>query len=562
MKPFPYQQKSIDEIFESFKVRNRQMYYLPTGGGKTVIFSFVSKRFVKEYKKKVLIIVHRDELVGQTTKTLRKIGVTCESVVADKKKLQHVSDAYVAMVETLKNRLDNDPDFVKDIGLVIFDEAHIDQFRYFLDFFDGAKLLPCTGTPISQNKLSFSKCSVCNKEYEDVRMCCNYETYEYTKRFHYSLIYDHIILGPSISELILNGNIVRDLNYEAGNVDRSKFSIDSKTGDFDQKSTDQYFGNYNVVKNYEHICFGEKTMIFCGSTKVNKKCYDDFIEAGYENVRMFDSKNSKKSDRKPLLEWFKNTPDAILINCGVFTTGFDEPTLQTIILNRSTLSLSLLHQMIGRAGRTCDTIYKPHCKVIDLGGNLKYFGEKYNNSGKWSDEYPWEQIFYGEDEKPKAKKEPLDQTKSCKECGAIVKRTDVSCEYCGEVFRPPKEKTESSSDEVAKLIDAIPLPDGKKIVQYVEKIGRDRNFAWLIFINQTLDLFIRHQVTFGTYKKTEENGKFNESIRRILKEPYTTIQGSELPGTNMRTKAWIVNKIKNKLDIYYSKNATFVKSES
>lgn len=493
-------------------------------------------------------------MIDQTLDTLRTIGVTCESVVASKNKFHHISDAYVAMVETLKNRIDKDPDFLQDIGLVVFDEAHIDQYRYFLDLFEGAKLLPVTGTPISLKKVTFSKCSVCGKTHDTVTMCCRFETYEYTRRFHYSEIYDHIILGSSISELIMNDRLVRDLNYEIGSCDRSNFQVDAKTGDFDTKSTDKYFGEFNVVKNYESICFGEKTLIFNSSTKTNLKCYHDFIDAGYENVKMFDSKNSTKKERKPLLKWFKETPDAILLNCGVFTTGFDEDTIEAIILNRATLSLSLYHQMIGRGGRKSKTTYKPHFKVIDGGGNIKYFSEKYGNSGKWSDEYDWESIFYGTDEKPKPKKEPLDQTKECSNCTAIVKRTDTECEHCGEIFRPPKIRTESQSEEVAQLIDEIPLPNGKKIIDYVSRVGRDKAFAWVILQNQITDLFVRHGVTFGTYNKTQDNGKFEESIRRIIKEPYASIQGSELEGTKLRTKAYIINKIKNKLDKYYENN--------
>ena len=103
------------------------------------------------------------------------------------------------------------------------------------------------------------------------------------------------------------------------------------------------------------------------------------------------------------------------------------------------------------------------------------------------------------------------------------------------------------------MTDEIPLPNGRKIVNYVEKINKDKNFAWLVLINQLLDLFIFHSVTFGTYKKTQENGKFEESIRRIIKEPYQTIQNSQLDSGVMRTKAWIINKIKSKLNDYYTR---------
>lgn len=550
MKPYPDQQKSIDEIMSCLDTNQRILYQLSTGGGKTAIFSFIAKRFVKESQKKVLVLAHREELITQTLNTLRTINVSCESVIASKKRLNHNSDCYVAMIETIKNRLKIDPDFCKDVGLIIVDEAHLNMHSSVFEYYPSAKILAVTATPISLKKINFSKCSVCKKEYDAVVQCCNYETFEYTRNFSYSEIYENIVVGESISSLIMKDRLVRDLNYEIGNIDRNSLSVDAKTGDFDTKSTNAYYGKFNVVRNYEEICKGEKTIIFNSSTETNKSTYEFFVEAGYDNVRMLDSKNTKKSDRKGILEWFKTTPGAILNNCGVLTAGFDEPTIQSVIINRATLSLSLFLQMVGRGARKCDTIYKTHFKVIDGGGNIQYFASKYGGSGKWSDEIDWASIFYGNDEKPKPKKEAMDQTKVCENCECLIAKNSLECEECGFVFETKKE-SENMSEEVAKLVDEIPLPDGRRIVAYCDKIGESKNFAWLILQNQTIDLFIRHSVTFGSYKKAEKNGKFEESMRRIIKEPYQTIQNSQLEGGIMRTKSWVVNKIKSKLEKYY-----------
>lgn len=542
MKPYPDQERSINEIFTAFETKLRLLFCLATGGGKTACFSFIAKKFIHKYKQNVLVLAHRDELITQTLATLRTIGVTCESVVASKKTLQHHSDCYVSMVQTLKNRLKKDPLFLNDVGLIIVDEAHLDMHKEIFDYYPLARILSVTATPVTLKKINFSKCSVCGKNHDIVVECCNYETYEYTRKFTLSEIYEDIIIGTSISELIMNDRLVRELVYATGNIDRSKLSIDAKTGDFDNKSTDAHYSNssFDVVKNYEEIALGKKTIIFNSSSKVNAIVLQAFLDKGYENVKLFDSVNETEN-RKKVLEWFKNTPDAILLNVNCFTTGFDEPTLECVIINRATLSLSLFHQMVGRGGRKCDDIYKPNFIHIDLGGNIEAHG-------RWSDEVDWKSIFYGSNEKPRAKKEALDQTKQCPECGTIHAKNEL-CE-CGYIEEETRETKISS--EVAQLIDEIPKPNGRKIVAYVEKIGRDKNFAWVILQNQTIDLFIRHSVTLGTYKRTQENGKFNESMKRIIKEPYASIQGSSLSGTSLRTKAYIINKIKKKLDKHYN----------
>jgi type I site-specific restriction endonuclease len=56
-----------------------------------------------------------------------------------------------------------------------------------------------------------------------------------------------------------------------------------------------------------------------------------------------------------VLQWLKETPDAIVTSVGILTTGFDEPTVECIILNRATRSLTLYHQMIGRGSRRLPT---------------------------------------------------------------------------------------------------------------------------------------------------------------------------------------------------------------
>ena len=207
MKPYKDQQKSIDEIFEEFHNKDRLLFQLPTGGGKTAVFSFIAKRFIKEYQKKILVLAHRDELITQTLNTLRDIGVSCESVIASKKSLKHNANAYVGMIQTLKNRLRNNPLFVKEIGLIIIDEAHLDLHKEVFDYFQDAKILAVTATPSSLKKINFTRCHRCKKEYDTITECCNYETYEYTRKFSYSEIYEHIILGQSISELILSDSM-------------------------------------------------------------------------------------------------------------------------------------------------------------------------------------------------------------------------------------------------------------------------------------------------------------------------------------------------------------------
>lgn len=552
MHPYPHQLKSIEETEAHLETQDRVLFQLPTGGGKTAYFSFIAKRYSDSKKKKVLVLAHRDELIDQTLKTLRTIGATAESVVASKKSLKHISSVYVGMVQTLKNRLAKDPDYLKDLGLIIADEAHLLYHDWLFPKYPNAKILGVTATPVLLKKIQFSQCARCKRQADRPEICCNIEMYEYTRDMTLSEIYEDIIIGESIQNLIDDGKLVREIVYKTGNIDRSLLKIDAKTGDFE--NTDEQFGNENalfdVVSNYEKLAFGKKTIIFNSSSKTNLLTYDAFVSRGYQNVRMFDSKNNNQSERAPLLKWYKETPDAILLNVSCFTTGFDEPTIECVIINRATLSLSLYFQMIGRGGRSTQLIYKPSFVVIDGGGNVDYFSGLCKNSGKWSDYVDWKSIFYGTDKKPKPKKEALENTTQCKNCGMIYARNQPVCPEC-EYEEPIRERKQAISNEIAKPMDDYPLPDGYKIGEYCKKNGKTMAFYYEVLINHCVDLFIFHNVSKGTYFRTLENGKFHDRLKEITTKPMRYAFVSGLEKCRHKSFEQIMKSVKSKLDNHF-----------
>ena len=192
MKTYPHQEKSINEILQHLETQNRVLFSLATGGGKTAVFSFLSKKFIKQTGKKVLIVAHREELINQTATTLRTIGVTVETVVASKKSLNHLSQSYVAMIQTLKKRLQKDDNFCKDVGLIIVDEAHLLMHKEIFDYYPDAKILGVTATPVVLKKVNFTKCARCGTVHNAIVDCCNIETFEYTRAFTLSEIYEDI----------------------------------------------------------------------------------------------------------------------------------------------------------------------------------------------------------------------------------------------------------------------------------------------------------------------------------------------------------------------------------
>jgi type I site-specific restriction endonuclease len=196
--------------------------------------------------------------------------------------------------------------------------------------------------------------------------------------------YNELIVGESIENLIDN-NFLAKAEMFSYNVGLTSLEIGAN-GDYTVKSSEDLYTNNEMLSKlmsaYEERCKGKKTLIFNNGINTSLFVYDLFRSAGYP-IAHLDNTASKK-ERENILKWFKETPDAILTSVSILTTGFDEPTVESIILNRATKSLTLYYQMIGRGSRILKD--KTTFDVIDLGNNFYRFGP-------WGSNLDWQRIF-------------------------------------------------------------------------------------------------------------------------------------------------------------------------
>ncbi|MCX6311873.1 MAG: DEAD/DEAH box helicase family protein, partial [Bacteroidetes bacterium] len=153
---YAYQHGAIEKIFKRLQEHTSNynlLYQLPTGGGKTVIFSELTKRYIQATGRKVLILTHRVELCRQTSQMLNEFGVTNKVIDSAVKEMPVPNDfmCYVAMVETLNNRLRDKILDLDNIGLMIVDEAHYNSFAKLFKFYEKGIVLGVTATPLSSN---------------------------------------------------------------------------------------------------------------------------------------------------------------------------------------------------------------------------------------------------------------------------------------------------------------------------------------------------------------------------------------------------------------------------
>jgi len=255
-KIYSYQQTDIQTLLSKIETAShgsRLLYQLPTGGGKTVIFSEIAKYYIQKYNRQVVVLTHRIELCRQTTSILKKSGINSQAYTSDVKRKSRVQpDCYVAMIETLKNRI-RDKVFNPDaVGLVIIDEAHHNSFQKLLDKFKNAIVIGVTATPLSS---------------------------DITMPLHKN--YSELIVGEAIQSLIAQGYLAKPKAYKY-TVELNSL-VTAPHGDYTVASSDLLYASDPMLEllhtAYKSHCQGKKTLIFNNGIFTSKRVFQMFSNA-------------------------------------------------------------------------------------------------------------------------------------------------------------------------------------------------------------------------------------------------------------------------------------------
>lgn len=397
----PYQKMGVDGVVRLYAGGlQRILFQLATGGGKTVCFASLCDRYLKRQQKKILILVHREELLLQAYKTLFDwYDIVAAPVNADTRYLPNTM-VYIAMVETANNRLATNPNYFGNIGLVIADEAHLGNFKKIYSFFKQALIVGFTATPISGDKKDPLK---------------NY--------------FQEIVCGVDIPTLIQMGRLVKNRTIDVSSVERSTLKV-ARNGEFDIKEMSSvYSAGRHVqacVANYKQYTDGQKMIVFNCDVEHSKKVAVTFQAFGYP-CRHIDG-DTPPAERKKILGWFSATPGAIVCNVDILNAGYDEPTIEVIYINISTQSVNSWLQKTGRGGRCAPG--KKGFTILDGGGNAAVHGD-------WDAVRDWKDAFHNPP-KPKEKKGEA-PSKVCIGCRYVVPAQTVTCPHCGAVMRKKVE---------------------------------------------------------------------------------------------------------------------------
>lgn len=398
-----YQVNGTDQIADKVGQGYRKIVgQLATGGGKTVMFAGLVKRYLAANPdKNILIAVHREELLDQARRTIYDwYGIIAEKVTADIKTLPP-GRVWITMIETANNRLKKRPGYFPNIGLVIIDEGHVGNFKKLLVHYPESIIVAFTATPIYPSKKHPMK-----KDYEAIVTCID------VKGLIEIWQDDH------------TQGLVPNMTFVVKNVSRKELKMASNGLDFDEKQMGEVYSSGKHVSNcvdaYEKFLLGKKTIVFNCNIEHNQLVNQAFLDRGY-NARTLTGKDTK-AYRRECLEWLRSTPDAVLNNVGILVAGFDEPSVRGIIENLDTLSLAKWLQTAGRGSRPYPG--KDYFIIVDMGSNAFTHGD-------WCAQRDWEDIFL-HPEKPR--EGGIGSIKICPECECMIAPSSKVCKFCGAIL--------------------------------------------------------------------------------------------------------------------------------
>lgn len=379
----PHQIEAKAKIFEAWTKYDSVMLQMPTGTGKTYLFTSLINDIINTYKFahkyiKILIVAHRTELLDQISSTLNKFGIAHGFIQGTREQYlwKRVQVGSIMSLLTDKNYYNV---CRQKFDYIIVDEAHhslADTYIRLFGLFPNAKKLGVTATPWRLNHESFLS------------------------------LYQYLIVSPQISWFI-NNNLLSDFDYVSIKQDSEVQRLVDKsevvnTGEFSNVDLDNTFNNQRIrsklYESYLQFANGRKGIIYAINKRHAAKIAELYSSHGVKAMAI--DCDTPRDVRQEMISAFKSGEISVLVNVDIFTEGFDCPDVNFIQLARPTRSLSLYLQQVGRGLRIVEG--KEKTIILDNVGLYNYFGLPDANR-------KWQYHFVGHEDVEHESRSPQDK---------------------------------------------------------------------------------------------------------------------------------------------------------
>ena len=368
-----YQQLAKEEIFSKWNRVDNILYQMPTGTGKTRLFTSIIRDISiwglrHNINYRILIIAHRSELIEQSSRSLDKYRIKHGVLAGTMKDKRDLTQAIqVASIQTITHPANQC--LIDDLkfDFIIIDEAHhavANSYQKLWDYCPDAKKLGVTATPWRMNNSGFAQifdAYIPSMSIKDFIQKGWLATYQY-----YSI--------PTSSELVKSIESIREFDIEGDYKNSALVEV-----------CDTSKIRAQLYDSYEKNVLGKKGIIYSISREHSEHICLQYRSRGVA-IENIDSKTPAKV-REKVIQAFRNGEIDIIVNVDIFSEGFDCPDIEFIQLARPTKSLVKYIQQVGRGLRKNGD---KKCIILDNVGMYSRFGLP-------DEERDWESFFYGEE---------------------------------------------------------------------------------------------------------------------------------------------------------------------
>lgn len=367
----PYQADMKHDIYALWDKIDNVMLQMPTGTGKTVVFTSVVKDILRWCQRnskdsKILIVAHRRELIRQAS---RKLGNIPHGLIINGEQLEMWKSVHVASIQTFMSRRHYEQMRRERFDFIIIDEAHHSMapgYQKLWNMFPNSKKLGVTATPWRMNHSGFTSL------YGDIVIA---KSIEWFVNHGYLSNYDYI----SIRRNSTTQHIVNSIERMGGDGDYLEAEL--------SKVLDKNKIRAQLYKSYIKFAKGKKGIIYAIDRQHARNICNLYAINGV-SICMIDG-TTPTSERERLINEFTNGSIEVIVNVNIFSEGFDCPDIEFIQLARPTKSLSLYLQQVGRGLRISPG--KEATIILDNVGLYNRFGTPMSNRH-------WHYHFYGHDD--------------------------------------------------------------------------------------------------------------------------------------------------------------------
>jgi DNA repair protein RadD len=362
----PYQQEASDEAVKHLKCYGKPfIIVMATGAGKSLVIADICHKI----NEPILILQPSKEILEQNYLKLKSYGIEDISIYSASMNSKEIAKFTYATIGSIYQK----PELFKHFKYVIIDECHqvnpkniSGMYTKFLKEIGCQSVCGLTATPYRlENK--FFKNSSGNMFYTSSLKMVN--------RIH-PFFFKKIVYKVETQDLIDQGYL-SPIKYYCDEVDLSGLRVNSTGRDFTEESLAQFWTDQKLQKMAKVIKWVDEkckcNLIFCSSILQATRAKEYLISVGIP-CEIVTGKTPAK-EREQIIEKFRSGEIRHLVNVGVFTTGFDAPALDSIVLARPTMSLALYYQMVGRGVRLDPADPEKILKVIDLAGVVTRMGK-------------------------------------------------------------------------------------------------------------------------------------------------------------------------------------------